>query len=159
MQVSMNNQQRQHSNSGISSAPAAVARKAPLVQWVNVGLRGVMELMIIAGLGYWGYTAGSTEVAKVLLAIAAPLIGFGIWGTVDFRNAGRAAEPLRLAEELVISFAAAAAWFGSRSDRPSLGAGVRFTGASRPRLSAGKDALEGPGEVTRLTVGYRYRGQ
>jgi hypothetical protein len=40
---------------------------------------------------------------KDRLAIGAPVLGLGFWGLVDFHQAGRAAEPLRLMRELVIS--------------------------------------------------------
>ena len=81
------------------------------LKWFNVGLRAIMELGIVIALGYWGYKTGESTSAKILLSIAAPLIGFGIWGLVDFRNAGAFAEPLRLIEELIISGLAALAWY------------------------------------------------
>ena len=48
---------------------------------------------------------------KILLAVGAPALGFGFWGAVDFRRAGRLAEPLRLLQELAISALAAAALY------------------------------------------------
>lgn len=71
--------------------------------WFNVALRALMEFGIVVALGYWGYMTGDTTAMKILLAIGAPLLGFGIWSLVDFRWAGALAEPLRLIEELVIS--------------------------------------------------------
>lgn len=70
-----------------------------------------METGIIAALAYCGYVVGGSAAAKILLAVAAPAIGFGIWGVVDFRRARRFAELLRLVEELLISGLAAAALF------------------------------------------------
>ena len=81
------------------------------LKWFNVGLRAAMELGIIVALGYWGYKTGEGGAMKILLSIGAPLICFGIWGLVDFRNAGSLAEPLRLIQELVISGLAALAWY------------------------------------------------
>ena len=72
-------------------------------------LRVTMETGIVAALAYWGAHTPSSTGIKVLFGIAAPLIGFGIWGAVDFHQAGRHAEHLRLVEELVISLLAAAA--------------------------------------------------
>ena len=66
-----------------------------------------MELGIVAALAYWGVQTGAATPMKALLGIAAPLVGFGIWGVIDFRTTGAMAEPLRLAEELVISGLAA----------------------------------------------------
>lgn len=81
------------------------------LQWFNVGLRGLMELGIVVGLGYWGYQAGSTVLLKVLLAVLTPLLVFGFWGLVDFHQAGSLAEPLRLLQELVICGGTAVALF------------------------------------------------
>jgi len=83
------------------------------LKWFNVGLRAAMELGIIVALGYWGYKTGEGGTMKILLSIGAPLIGFGIWGLVGFRNAGALAKPLRLIEELVISGLAALAWYAA----------------------------------------------
>lgn len=71
--------------------------------WINLALRGLTEFGIIAALGYWGLYTGSTPVMKVLLGIGAPLLGFGFWGLIDFHQAGSLSEPLRLAQELIIS--------------------------------------------------------
>jgi hypothetical protein len=72
------------------------------VQALNVVLRVAMELGIIVALVYWGAKSGVGTAASVLLAIVAPLVGFGLWSAVDFRRLGALAEPLRLAEELLI---------------------------------------------------------
>ncbi len=79
----------------------------------NLALRALMELGVVCGLGYWGYRHGG-----VILAVTAPVIGFGFWGAVDFHQAGRAAEPLRLLQELVVSGLAAAAVYTAGSHGP-----------------------------------------
>lgn len=89
------------------------------IDTVNLFLRGLMELGIIVAFGYWGYQAGSSPVVRVGLAIAAPMLMFGFWSVVDFHQAGRLAEPLRLIQELVISGLAALALFAS--GRPTFG--------------------------------------
>ena len=63
-------------------------------------------------LAYWGIHTGRGIVAKVLLGVGAPLVGFGFWGAMDFRRA-RHAEGLRLLQELVVSGLAALAWYAS----------------------------------------------
>ncbi len=83
------------------------------VQRLELGLRVTLELGIVAALAYWGAGVGGTTTEKVVVAIAAPGAAFAVWGLVDFREAGRLAEPLRLLEELVISFAAAVAWYSA----------------------------------------------
>lgn len=77
------------------------------VELVTLVLRVLMETWVVAGFAWWGYQTGHTLLTSVLLAIAAPVIGFGIWGAVDFHQLGRAAELLRLVEELVLSGLAA----------------------------------------------------
>ncbi|MCG6957007.1 MAG: YrdB family protein [Gemmatimonadetes bacterium] len=71
---------------------------------LNLTLRALMELGVVCGLAYWGYWREG-----LLLAVGAPAVGFGFWGAVDFHQAGRAAEPLRVIQELVVSGLAAAA--------------------------------------------------
>ena len=88
--------------------------------WLNLGLRALMETGIVVGLGYWGYQTGSSGVSRIILAIGTPLVGFGFWGAVDFHQAGRAAEGLRLLQELVVSGLAALAIWSAGS--PVLGA-------------------------------------
>ena len=78
-----------------------------------------METGIVAAFAYWGYQTGQTLAIKILLAIGAPLVGFGIWGIIDFHQAGRIAESLRLIEELIISGLAALALYAAR--QPALG--------------------------------------
>lgn len=102
----------------MTTVPAPVSS----VRWVNVALRGVLEAGVVGALAYWGVHAVDGTVGKVLLGIAAPAVGFGIWGAVDFHWAGRYAEPLRLAEELVISGLAAAAL--AVAGQPALGIGL-----------------------------------
>jgi hypothetical protein len=78
---------------------------------LNLTLRVATETGVVVGLAYWGVHTGETTAAKVALGVGAPMFGFGTWGALDFRWAGRRAEVLRLGEELVISGLAAAALF------------------------------------------------
>ena len=81
--------------------------------YARLALRVLLETAIVAALAYWGVHRGDSTAAKVVLGIGAPLVGFGIWGAIDFRQAGRLAETLRLIEELVISGLAALAVYSS----------------------------------------------
>jgi len=78
--------------------------------WLNVGLRALMELGVVGGFAVWGYSIATGFWLRILLALIAPALGFGVWGLVDFRNAGVLAETLRLVEELLISGLAALAF-------------------------------------------------
>ena len=79
------------------------------LKWFNLALRGLMEIGVIFALAYWGYQLGNNTGMRILFGILAPLVGFGIWGSIDFHQAGKLAEPLRLLEELIISGLAAIA--------------------------------------------------
>lgn len=77
------------------------------LQRINLLLRVLMETGIVLGLGYWGYHFGETQAMKIGLLFAAPVIGFGIWGAVDFHQLGPKGEWFRLVQELLISGLAA----------------------------------------------------
>lgn len=96
-----------------ASERSGAPRTRSALRWFNVGLRGAMELGVVAGLAYWGLQTGASTGAKALLAVGTPALGFGIWAAVDFRRAGRLSEPLRLVEELLISELAAGAWYAA----------------------------------------------
>jgi hypothetical protein len=81
------------------------------LKWFNLALRALMETSIVLALAFWGYQSGNSTGMKILFGIIAPLIGFGIWGAIDFHQAGNIAEPLRLIEELIISGLAALALY------------------------------------------------
>ena len=74
-------------------------------------LRVLMEIGVVAALAFWGVHLGGSTAAKIALGIAAPALGFGFWGAIDFHQAGRLAEPLRFVQELTISMLAALAWY------------------------------------------------
>lgn len=76
---------------------------------LNLALRALMELGIVLAFAVWGFHAGAAPSTRVLLAALAPLLGFGLWGAVDFRWARRLGEPLRLLQELVLTGLAATA--------------------------------------------------
>ncbi len=78
-------------------------------QALLLALRVLMETGVVAALAFWGFSTGDSAGTKLVLGLGAPIIGFGVWGAVDFHQAGRFAEPLRLLEELVISAVAALA--------------------------------------------------
>lgn len=93
---------------GSQGAATPVRALAPSTQLL-LALRAGMELGIVLAFAVWGWHAGGTPLARAGFAALAPLLGFGFWGAVDFRGAGRAAEPLRLIQELAVTGLAAAA--------------------------------------------------
>jgi hypothetical protein len=93
------------------------------MQRVNLMLRVVLEVGVVAAFAVWGVHAGHGAGTKVLLGIGAPVIGFGFWGAVDFHRA-RHGEIMRLIQELIVSGVAAGALYaaGARSLGILLGA-------------------------------------
>ncbi len=93
---------------------ATTARTAPAKRTVfTLVLRVLMEAGIVAAFAWWGYRAGAGTGVKILLALGVPALGFGFWGAIDFHQAGRLAEPLRLLQELAISGLAASAAYAA----------------------------------------------
>jgi hypothetical protein len=75
----------------------------------NDGLRFVLELCMLAALGYGGYEAGSSPVNYVLM-VALPLATAIIWGAFIAPKARHpTVDPWRLALELALFGAAGAA--------------------------------------------------
>jgi Protein of unknown function (DUF2568) len=90
------------------AARAGRARPGPrAARLANAALRVVMELGVVGAFAVWGARIGDGAVWSVVAGIVAPAVGFGFWGAVDFHQAGRWAEPLRLLQELVITGLAA----------------------------------------------------
>lgn len=48
---------------------------------INLGVRFLLELCMLAAVGYWGFKTGSGWFLKILLGIGAPLLIAAIWGT------------------------------------------------------------------------------
>jgi hypothetical protein len=82
---------------------------AVALTWFNLALRRLMQLGVVFAVGYWSYHMSRSALAKAALGVLAPVLVFGFWEAVDFRQAGRLAEPLRLLQELLISGLAAVA--------------------------------------------------
>jgi hypothetical protein len=78
-----------------------------MLKTINLTLRAIMEAGILLAFGYWSYHFTNRTSIKILLAIVVPLFVFGFWGLVDFHQFGRMAEPLRLVQEFLVTFAAA----------------------------------------------------
>jgi hypothetical protein len=51
-----------------------------LVKDINLAVRFLMELCVLASLGYWGYWAGNGLLLKWVMVIGAPLVAAIVWG-------------------------------------------------------------------------------
>ena len=89
------------------------------IKLANLALRFLLELCALAALAYWGFKTGANPVAKIGLAIGAPLLAAIVWATFV---APGALVPLpgllRLIVELVVFGSAAAALYSA--GRPTL---------------------------------------
>lgn len=89
-----------------------------VVSGANLGLRFVLELMMLVAFGYWGFTIGESIAIRVLFGIGAPVLAIVVWGMfIAPRASGRLGDPPRVALELALfGLAAVALVAADRSD-------------------------------------------
>jgi Protein of unknown function (DUF2568) len=51
------------------------------IKLANLAARFLLELCALAALGYWGFQIGQSLIAKIGLAVGAPLLAAVVWGT------------------------------------------------------------------------------
>ena len=82
----------------------------------NDGLRFLLELSMLASLAIWGWNATDSPL-RFLLVVVTPASAAAVWGTwLAPRSPRRVSDPWRLALELVVFGAAAAALAASGHD-------------------------------------------
>ncbi len=89
-----------------------------MIRSINLLLRFLLELCILAALGYWGFQTGQQTIAKIGLGIGAPLLAAAVWGIfLAPASSRRLREPWRSILELVVFGSAIAALYstGQRS--------------------------------------------
>jgi hypothetical protein len=69
-------------------------------------------------------------------------VAFGVWGALDFRFAGRYAEPLRMTEELAISGLGAFCLYAARQHALAVGLAALSVGYHVLVYSAGERLLK-----------------
>jgi hypothetical protein len=52
-----------------------------IIKAANLALRFLLELCALAALAYWGFQTGQGLVAKIGLAVGAPLLAAVVWGS------------------------------------------------------------------------------
>ncbi|UJF34032.1 YrdB family protein [Paenibacillus hexagrammi] len=81
-----------------------------VIKMSNLGLRFLLELCILASLGYWGFTTSKGILLKIALGLGAPLAAAVLWGMFVAPKATFAvSDPLRFIIELIIFSSAFAA--------------------------------------------------
>ncbi len=90
---------------------------------INLGLRFVLELCLLAALGYWGFQLDQSLLLRIVAGVGAPLLAATVWGMfVAPKAANQLADPARFGVELTLfALGAGALWL---AERPSLGAAL-----------------------------------
>ena len=69
----------------------------------NLALSFILELCLLAALGYWGFKTGGTTVVQLILCLGVPLLTAVVWGIfLAPASARRLREPLHLILEVLI---------------------------------------------------------
>ncbi|MCA9874232.1 MAG: YrdB family protein [Anaerolineales bacterium] len=94
-----------------------------ILQAVNMGLRFVLELCLLAALGYWGFQLDLGWPLRIAATIGAPLLTAVIWGLLIAPKAShRLTDPWRFVMEIVLFAVGAGALY--LAGRPSAGAAL-----------------------------------
>ena len=51
----------------------------PILKNANLGLAFLLELGVVAALGFWGFSTGSGTLTKIALGIGAPVLAIIVW--------------------------------------------------------------------------------
>lgn len=74
-----------------------------VLKLINIGLRFLLELCILAIFGYWGFTTGSNIFMKFVPGLGAPILFAVVWGTfLAPKSPLRLHEPWLFLLELVV---------------------------------------------------------
>ena len=93
----------------------------------NLALRFVLELCLLAALGYWGFSVGGTLIVKILLAALIVVAVAGIWG--EFLSPKRSVQlpgAARLVMEVVLFALAVAALAATGHPAPAAALGAVY---------------------------------
>jgi hypothetical protein len=90
-----------------------------LLKNINLALAFLLELCMLAALGYWGYTLDQGLAIRVAAGLGAPIVAAVVWGLwMAPRASNPLPEPWHLVAELIIFSLAIAALYAA--GRPQL---------------------------------------
>jgi hypothetical protein len=90
--------------------------KMEAIKGLNVAIRFLLELCVLAAVGYWGFKTGSGWLLKILLGIGAPLLIAVIWGMFGAPKANMQLQGFMLiALEVVVFGSGVAALFATKN--------------------------------------------
>lgn len=82
----------------------------PAARAVNLAVRFLLELAMLAALAYWGLHTGDSLPVDVLLGVGAPVVAAAVWGTFAApRSDRRLSGPALVAVQLTLLGAGAVA--------------------------------------------------
>jgi hypothetical protein len=91
------------------------------VKVANLALRFFLEVAALVALSYWGFQAGSSDVAHWVLGIGAPLLAAVVWGLfIAPRARYRVSDPVWIALQVVILGAATVALLAAGKTSPAI---------------------------------------
>ena len=74
-----------------------------LIKMINIGIRFLLELCILAIFGYWGFKTGNNAFVKFLLGLGTPILFAVIWGAfLAPKSSLRLSEPWLFLLEVII---------------------------------------------------------
>ncbi len=91
-----------------------------ILQTLNLGLRFLLELCLLAALSYWGFQLDQSLRLRFMAGLGAPLLAAVVWGLfVAPKAVNQLADPVRFVVELTLfMLGASALWL---AEQPSLG--------------------------------------
>jgi len=92
-----------------------------MVQTINLGLRFVLELCLLAALGYWGFQLEQGWLLQIMVGIGSPLLVAVIWGMfVAPKAAHLLSDPWRFGLGILLfAWGAGALWLAERPSLPT----------------------------------------
>jgi hypothetical protein len=104
----------------VEKAPGAFGREyieMSLLPGINAGLSFLLELSMLASLGYWGFKTGESWVVKAFLGLGAPALAAVLWGIYCAPKAAKRLQGWSLAglEIVLLSTGAAALYFSGQA--------------------------------------------
>jgi hypothetical protein len=99
-----------------------------ILKIINLALTFLLELCMLAALGYWGFTLDQGLAARLGAGLGAPILAAVVWGKwMAPRASNRLQEPLHLIVELIIFGLAITALYAAGQPRLALAFGLIYT--------------------------------